>query len=233
MVNKVWYVYRIEFEDGTFYYGYRGTKKDPNDDFLIKYFSSSKRVTEKMKHVKYSGEILLIFQEQEVAYNTEQTVIFENFSNPLILNRACYFGRKGFGILSDVVKANMGQRTKERWAAARADPLYQEKMATRGEKRWTDKAKQEQVDRLTGVKRPKHSQKLKGRASSEKFLAFTNSPRSDQHKENIAKALTGKAKSEHHKKNLSKPKPLVVSRIHDRKPMTMGNYMNWVKKFNR
>jgi len=39
-----------------------------------------------------------------------------------------------------------------------------------------------------------------------------------------------KPKTEEHKKKLSKPKPKVVSRLCDRKLMSLGNFMNWNKR---
>jgi hypothetical protein len=36
-------------------------------------------------------------------------------------------------------------------------------------------------------------------------------------------------KTEEHKKKLSKPKAKVVSRLKDRKEMSLGNYMNWLR----
>lgn len=46
------------------------------------------------------------------------------------------------------------------------------------------------------------------------------------------KSKLSKPKTEEHKKKLSKPKSLVVTRIHDRKPMALSNYMNWVKQWH-
>jgi hypothetical protein len=46
--------------------------------------------------------------------------------------------------------------------------------------------------------------------------------------EELKKALR-KPKTEEHKKKLSKPKPKVICRIHDRKEMSIGNFMNWNK----
>ena len=86
-MNKQWYVYKITFSDSTFYIGYRGTSSIIEDDFLIKYFSSSKTVKQRIKSSEtYSGEILHIFDNQEDAYDKEQEIIFELFENPLIIN---------------------------------------------------------------------------------------------------------------------------------------------------
>ena len=45
----------------------------------------------------------------------------------------------------------------------------------------------------------------------------------------IIKSKLSKPKSEDHKQKLKKPKPKVVTRIYDRKVMSLGNFMNWYK----
>lgn len=69
---------------------------------------------------------------------------------------------------------------------------------------------------------------MKGRTAHPRFIDFITANRTDIHKKNISIALTGKTKTEEHKAALRKPKPLVVTRIHDRKLMALGNFTNWV-----
>lgn len=105
------------------------------------------------------------------------------------------------------------------------------KIITAQKNSWTEERKQEQSDRLTGKKRPEHSETMKGRRLSKDhpFYKLATSERSATHKENISAALTGKKKSEEHKEKLRVPKPKVVCRIHDRLEMSLANFMNWLK----
>ncbi|NDB87198.1 MAG: hypothetical protein EB127_31625, partial [Alphaproteobacteria bacterium] len=47
------------------------------------------------------------------------------------------------------------------------------------------------------------------------------------------KNLLRRPKTEEHKQKLKKPKPKVVTRIFDRKEMSLGNFMNWNKKWKK
>ena len=120
-----WYVYKILFDDGTFYIGYRGTKNQIQNDFLVKYFSSSKIVKQKiLDGHKFFGEIIDIFKNQEDAYLFEQNEIKNNFTDNNILNKACYFGKSGFGILNEQAKLKRSNTIKELWK----NPEFREKM---------------------------------------------------------------------------------------------------------
>jgi len=102
---KTWYSYIIVFEDGTFYFGYRGTKNNPNDDFLITYFTSSKEVKHRLlsKEPCYAS---IIFQSvnKEEAYIYEQNNILQHWGDHRLLNKSCYYHRIGWGLLSDEAK---------------------------------------------------------------------------------------------------------------------------------
>lgn len=225
-MHKIWYVYRIVFSDGCFYIGYRGSK-NPEEDFLVKYFSSSKIVKERIKNGEiFTGEILLKFIDQNEAYETEQLTILEHFTNPLILNRSCYYKRKGFGILTEKAKLKISESSKLKWQ----DPKYIEKMNKR--KRWTEESKRIQSERLTGVKRPEHSNLLKSKNTklppNHPFLAKT---KSEDHKRKISISHTGKSKSEEHIKNMVLSKLKYKGKFKDHLGEVYDNPINFLQKY--
>jgi hypothetical protein len=200
MKQKNWYVYKLTFSDSSFYVGYRGTTMLVEHDFLVKYFSSSKVVKAKILNGEsYYGEIISKFDCKEAAYYFEQQTINDNFSNSAILNKACYFGRTGFGILSDTAKQRISETTSARWK----DPTYRETTIQSQKQAWTDKRKLAQSSRLAGVKRPAHSVLMKTKSLSENFKCIE---KTESHKLNISAALLGKPKSEAHKAAMRKPK---------------------------
>lgn len=85
------YVYKLTHRiTGHFYFGYRSKNKVPSQlDLGIKYFTSGK-ITKKNFH-EYDYEILAEFFDPESAYNYEQSLIFENKNDPLILNKQFRF----------------------------------------------------------------------------------------------------------------------------------------------
>ena len=219
---KKFYVYKIQFSDSTYYIGYRGSCQDASKDFLVRYFSSSKVVTEKIKNSKFSGVILHENLEKEIAYNIEQELIFDHFNDPLCLNKACYYGRNGFGILSTSAKEKISKDVINRWK----DPEYKKRLINAHKERWESnpELKERQSLRLTGQKRPEHSAKLKGHPGHTKCKGVKKHP---GHGALVSAASKGKPKSEEHKLKLRVPKPLVVCRLTDHKEMSMANFTNW------
>lgn len=198
MSSKIWYVYKIVFEDGTFYIGYRSAKH-PKSDFLVKYFSSSSKVKEKISNgIAFSGEIIKEFDNQKEALVFEQEEIFNSFSNTNILNRACRFGVDGFGLLTEDAKKKISESSYNRWQ----DTEYREKVISAQKSSWTEERKQKQSDRLTGVKRPEHSKTMKGRTLSSEHPWKTEKHKTEEHKQHISEALKGKPKSKEHIQNL-------------------------------
>lgn len=231
---KSFYVYRIEFDGGTFYIGYRGSKKEPEQDLLIHYKTSSKKVKLLIESgVLCTYTILARGMCKEAAYNLEQEFIYNEFNDKMCLNDACYYGRHGFGIISEEAKQRISNSSKDRWS----DPDYKQRLSEIHKERWLDEdLKKQQSDRLknefwTEDRRAEHSAKLSGRVASTQFLKFTQSPRTEDHKQSISESLKGKPKTDEHKQKLKKPKPLVVCRIEDRKLMAIGNFSNWLKRF--
>lgn len=219
---KKYYVYRIEFLDSTYYIGYRGTCKDVSEDFLVKYFSSSKVVAEKIKNSSFSGVILHENLEKEMAYNTEQELISTHFNDPLCLNKACYYGRDGFGMLSDIAKEKISKDVINRWK----DPEYKARLVEAHKTRWESnpQLKERQSARLTGQKRPEHSAKLKGHVGHTKSKGVKKHP---GHGALVSAASKGKPKSTQHKLNLSGPKPRIC-RLTDKKEMSVNHFTRWI-----
>lgn len=223
---KTWYVYRIEFSDGSFYIGYRGTKQ-VETDFLVKYFSSSKVVKTRIAQGdKPDGKVLAEFADQESALACEQELIHAHFSDPKILNRSCKFGVKGYGLLTVEAKKKISESSAARWA----DPEYRAALQRSQSEAWTQERKDAQVERLSGKKRPEHSAKMKGRTLDEAKKKAMRVPKPKDFGEKISAAMSGRAKTPSHIEKLKAPKPKVVCRIHDRKLMALGNFMNWLKK---
>jgi len=236
---KNWYVYKIIFDDGYFYIGYRGTKKKISDDFLIKYFTSSKVVKKKIKNnEKYIGLILFESFNKTEAYNTEQQIINDNFSNPKILNRVSFYNRKGFGLFSQQVLLEMSLRSKNNW---KNDEFRRKQLS---KKKWSDERKKE------------HSQYLKDRWENDKkyrnavILSHTENIVSDETKKKmrkpkpigfglkISKALKGKKKTLEHIIKLkevfkNRKQPLrVINPVFDHKGNIFQNVYKFAEYYN-
>jgi hypothetical protein len=81
------YVYKTTHrETGKFYIGFRCANKHPAEqDLGVKYFTSSKTVRESF--CEYDVEIIAVFFSKASAYEFEQSLIGENFENPLLINK--------------------------------------------------------------------------------------------------------------------------------------------------
>jgi hypothetical protein len=149
---KTWYVYKLSFPDSTFYYGYRGSKANPIEDLLVKYFSSSKIVKSKLEVLPATGEILHTTLVKEDAFNIEQTLIEKYLNDPMCLNQSCYFKRRGFGLVDDNARSKMSTKSLERWK----DPEFKAIAAKKQSNSWT------------GERKVKHSELMKQRYSEGK-----------------------------------------------------------------
>lgn len=220
---KTYYVYTISFTDSTYYIGYRGACQDPKSDLLVKYFTSSKAVKEKLKICEHSSSIIYSGLSKEDAYNKEQELISKHISNPLCLNERCYYGRDGFGIISQSAKLKISKTSKERWN----DPVYKQRVIDAQKERWllNPELKEKQSARLTGKKRPEHSAKLKGHPGHDKCKGVK---KHDGFGAKVSASLLGKTKSHQHKLNLSGPKPRIC-RLTDKKEMSVNHYTRWIK----
>ena len=221
---KHWYVYKIVFSDNKFYIGYRGSKQLPEEDFLIKYFSSSKEVKRKIEHrTSYVGMILEVHPDKECAYNKEQELIYEEIDNPDILNKFCYKDRKGWGLLTESGKQSISLSSKKRWE----DPEYRTRLAETHRNRWTDELRERQSTRLTGKLRPDHSVKMSGRKNPKLSAATKGVPKPVDFGKKISDALSGVPKSEDHRKKLCGAKPRIC-RLTDRKELSVNHYTRWL-----
>jgi hypothetical protein len=136
---KHWYVYKLTFSDGTFYYGYRGSICAPDKDLLVKYFSSSKTVKLKINNrIQVSKEILLETLVKEDAFIFEQQLIEIYLNSPLCINKVCYYKRKGFGLLDNTTRKILSNKTKARWQNIE----FKEKISKKQKLSWTDERKQ-------------------------------------------------------------------------------------------
>jgi hypothetical protein len=111
---------------------------------------------------------------------------------------------------------NLSETTKQRWN----DPQYRTKIKEAQIDSWTEQRRQQQGKRLTGKKRPDHSEKMKGRKLHETH-PFFNDYKTEEHKQKIKEALTGIPKSEEHKNKLRVPK-LRCCRLSDRKEVSVN-----------
>ena len=222
-MTKLYYIYKITFPDLSYYIGYRGSCQEASDDFLVKYFSSSKVVQKKITESEYSGEILRSALDQKTAYGLEQELIHANIDDPLCLNKVCYYGREGFGLLTASAKEKIRLATLNRWQ----DETFKAKMVQTHKERWTDDRKAAQSIRLTGVKRPEHSAKMLGRPGNMKCKGVK---KHEGFGALVSASSLGKPKSATHKEKLRVPKRKVVSRIMDKREMGMGNFMNWCRQ---
>lgn len=79
---------------GEFYIGYREKNTEPSHLDFPKYKTSAPKV--KASFDQFTWHIVAEFFEGNDAYDFEQQLIFENWTNPLLLNRSCFHGSKRF-----------------------------------------------------------------------------------------------------------------------------------------
>lgn len=77
---------------GEFYIGYRCANNKPSHIDFPLYKTSSKEV--KPVFDQFDWSIIAEFFDKDSAYDFEQKLIDENWGNPLLLNRTCYYGKK-------------------------------------------------------------------------------------------------------------------------------------------
>jgi hypothetical protein len=90
------YVYRLENPiTGEFYIGYRSANISPSsEDFGITYKTSAPKIEETFN--QFNWQIIAEFFDGDSAYDFEQLLIFENWNNPLLLNKSCFHNKKRF-----------------------------------------------------------------------------------------------------------------------------------------
>ena len=76
---------------GEFYIGYRKANKIPSSQDLPKYKTSSNIINPNFN--EYNWIIVAEFFNSIDAYNFEQFLIYENWNNPLLLNKSCFYNK--------------------------------------------------------------------------------------------------------------------------------------------
>lgn len=203
-----YYTYKItEKETGNFYIGARGSKKDPLLDLGIKYFSSSENLK---SMILERGEESFIFEiikdsykSWKEAYDDEQLMIFNDWENPLNINKACYYMKKDFGIISEDSKKIISKKSLEMWK----DEEMSSKIIEKQKESWTDERREKYREmtksKWTVERREKHSEKLKGRIGSKKLKGIKKPEGFGQ---KISEKLKGVKKSEETKRKISESK---------------------------
>ena len=224
---KQYYVYKVTFLDGAYYIGFRGSCQEPEKDLMVKYFTSSKMVKSRIAAGEIpSYEILARGLEKEPAYEQEQKLIFDEFNNTNCLNEACYYGRDGFGCVSDSVKERMSAVRTEMWQ----NDEYKNRMREAQSASWDSERRDTHSSFLkdefwTDERKESHSSKLKGRPGHKKCKGVK---KHDGFGDKVSEALKGKPKSDEHKEKLRVPKPRIC-RIEDRKEMSVNHFGRWIK----
>jgi len=202
-----YYVYKISFKKtNEFYIGGRSTKINPKLDLGIKYFSSSKTI-EKLISIEgvnnFTFEVIKNnFPFWKDAYDYEQSLIFDNWGNPLLLNKSCYYGKKDFGVISNESKKIISNKSIKMWS----DEEKVKKIIFNQKKSWTPERKKSQSERLknefwTEERKLSHSEKMKGHKGSKKLKGVK---KPNGFGEKISNKLKDKPKTKEHRENLSK-----------------------------
>jgi len=205
MINMFYYVYKITEKDtGKFYIGARGSKKEPLLDLGIKYFSSSKNLKSMIFERGSENFIFEIIKNSynswEEAYEDEQLLIFNNWENPLKINKACYYMKKDFGIISNDSKKIISEKSLDMWRDKEkaANIIEKQKGSWTEERR--EKNKNMMKDQWTDERKKNHSEKMKGHPGSKKLIGVK---KPEGFGEKISEKLKGLKKSDDHKKKLS------------------------------
>lgn len=130
-------------------------------------------------------------------------------------------------IFTDEQKTKISQKSKEMWG-----DLNKRKTIIQSQKdSWTSDRRFKQSQRLKGVARPNHSQKMKGRPLSLTHPWHNGAPKTEDHKKKISEGLRGKPKSQSHMEALRGPKTRVC-RLTDKKEMSVNHFTRWLKSIS-
>lgn len=179
------YVYKVEnILTGEFYIGYRMANKLPSNlDFPI-YKTSSPKI--KATFSEFSWFILAEFHNGDDAYDFEQLSIFEEWGNPLLLNKSCFHGKRKFN------RNNKSPSIKTRLKVSKS---------LKGIKNTEQHNKNISIGNTGKTRTPeqnkRNSDDRKGKTASDKTKA------------KMSKSSKGKPKSEQHRLNMCKPKPKI------------------------
>lgn len=180
-------------ETGHFYIGYREKNKLPSYQDLPKYKTSSTKV--KQFFDQYSWEIIAEFFDGSDAYNFEQLKIYENWENPLLINKSCFHGKRQF-------RGSSGMKNKSHTDQSKT------KMSN---------AKQGNTNRVGKL----HTDFVKTKISE----SHKQKTLSTEHKQNISRSKIGTKMNQDLKLLLSQNKQINrVCRLRDRKEMDIANF---------
>lgn len=225
-MNNKPYVYKLTNPtSGEFYIGYRSANKVPaTDDLGKEYFTSSKTVRPRFN--EFTPTILKEFTCKEDAIDYEQSIIHDNWGNPLLLNRVCHYGKARFintQPLTEEVRRKMSNKrrgvprseeTKKKIGAGHRGKVVSEETK--------DKLRQIAIGRVIDEStRKKMSNSLKGRKKPEGFGKKV----ADSNRKRVLSAET-KLKMSLAKKN---GHTIMVCRIYDRKEMHLRHFARWLK----
>lgn len=197
LIKKLPYVYKlIHKETGKFYIGSRTSKAIDNlPEIDIALYKSSSSVVKSMGFENFDVEILAIFFDPLEAYKFEQLLIHENFNDPNIINNVCHHDKKEFRNTTKT-SGSTGMHHMHNVTLNKSIMVTKERVS---------------IFEMQGYRLGQsdiHNQRLRdsitGRTLSletKKKMSITrkNKPKSDSHKNNIAKAMKGKNSYEHSK----------------------------------
>lgn len=207
------------------------TVQDP-----LKYPGSGRYWTRHIKkhgkeHVETIWYKLFLDESECVTYaenfSSENCIVeSEDWANAIPENglTGAQIGHAPFGIITPELRTFLSAKSTELWATKRDMMVEaQKKAANKPERKlqFSQISKQNWEGNTERKKKQSETAKMVWENHKETILEGFKSPKSNEHKENIAKALRGKSKSESHKEALSKPKTRCC-RLSDRKEISVG-----------
>lgn len=189
-------------QTGQFYIGYRAANvkiQRPSHIDLPNYKTSSKIVQSNFDC--YMWYIIAEFFDKDSAYDFEQQLIYENWSNPLLLNKSCYYQKSRFkcptGIpCSEEKKRKIGSANKVKLKGIKRSEEFKHKIGIANKGKIISDETKEKISRTIS----EHHRNNPRRMSEEvkQKLSATNKGRklSEEHKQKIsdAKRLRDKQK---------------------------------------
>jgi hypothetical protein len=227
-IETILYV-KIHNVTGLKYFG-KTTKKDPE-----KYIGSGKYWKNHVKKHGYSITTVIIgkFSDpkecKEFAlnfskkYNIVESDEWANLINENGMDGAPK-GHIGHKFTDEQIK-KLSETSLERWT----DEEFRKRISQSQKESWTEERKLEQKIRLTGIKRPDHAEKLRGRKLTQEQKAKMKKPKHENFGKLLSATISGVPKSEEHKQKLRVPK-IKICRLTDKKEMSVNHYTRWINK---
>jgi len=179
------YVYRLDNPiTGEFYFGYRKANKIPSHLDLPNYKTSAPKVTNTFE--VFEWKILAEFYDGDDAYDHEQLTIYENWDNPLLLNKSCFYGKGKFNRNNTSPSIETRLKVSKSMLGIKNTEQHNKNISisNTGKTRTPEQNKRNSNDR-------------KGKTAS------------DETKEKMSNSHKGTPKSEQHRLNMCKPKPRI------------------------